>query len=210
MPADSDAKKSASSLQKDKPKDGPVKSTAINLSGKPKESNSTLFYKWTIQIGRIVIVLTELVALSALGYRFIIDRQIADLNDQIDRQILFIQSQEQKEQEFRGLQNKLSIIKTIKKDTDAKINVMNTVLDAANEGIFTTDNIAVNKNIISLSGATSSVFSLNGFIENLKTNEFVKAISIAEITSGDTGILFKLNITLADSPAEMEGEVVTQ
>lgn len=207
MPADSDAKKSASpsSLQTNKNiKDNQVKPITINLTGKPKESNSTLFYKWTIQIGRIVIVLTELIALSALFYRFIIDRQIADLNDQIDRQILFVKNLEQKELQFRALQDKLATIKVIKDDTDAKINVMNIVLDAANQGVFSTNSIAVNKNIISVSGQTSSVFSLNSFVESLKTNEYITTIGIDEITSGESGILFTLNITLAGIPKEME------
>lgn len=206
MPADTDAKKGTSTSlhteQKDK-RDLP-KSVTINLTGKPKESNTTLFYKWTIQIGRIVIVLTELIALSALGYRFIIDRQIADLNDQIDRQVLFIKNLEQKEQQFRSLQDKLATIKTIKSDTDAKVNVMNIVLDAANQGIFTTSNLSVSKNVISISGSTSSVFSLNSFIEGLKSNEYITTISLDEITSGETGILFKLNITLQGVPKEMD------
>ncbi len=202
MPAESEDKNSFKPLQEDS-KSIPVKPTSINLSGKPKESNTTLFYKWTLQIGRIVIVLTELIALSALGYRFIIDRQIADLNDQIQRQIVFVRSEEQNEKRFRSIQDKLAVIKSIKNDTDAKVQIMNTLLNSANEGVFTTDSIAVNKNVISLNGMTSSVFSLNNFVESLKTNNFIKSINIAEITSGDAGIIFKLNITLAAVPEEM-------
>jgi hypothetical protein len=203
MPADFSAQKSVSS-QPEQPKMIP---TSINLSGKPKESTSSLFYKWTIHVGRIVIVLTELVALSALFYRFIIDRQIADLNDQIDRQVNFIQSQSQRENQFRSLQNRLFVIKSVKEDTEGKIQVMNLILESAREGIFSTDTLAVNKNLISVNGATSSVFALNSFVETLKTNKHITAISINEITSGGAGILFKLDITLEEIPEEM-GETV--
>jgi Tfp pilus assembly protein PilN len=212
MPADSSSKKSIaqSPLHHDRQgKEEPSKPVTINLSGKPKESNSTVFYKWTVQIGRIVIVLTELIALSALFYRFIIDRQIADLNDQIDTQIIFIRSQEQKEQQFRALQDKLTMIKTVKEDTDAKIMVMNLVLDATNNGVFTANNIAVNKNIISVGGVTSSIFSLNNFTDSLEKNDFVTSISIDEITSTDTGILFKLNISLTEASEETDTATIS-
>ncbi len=201
MPADSGVQKDASqgnSSGEEK------KNISINLSGRPKESTGSLFYKWAINIGRIVIVLTELVALSALFYRFVIDRQIADINDQIATQVLLIRSNEEKENQFRAVQDKLSMIQTIKLDTDAKIDVMNKVLDTTNRGIFSANNLNVNKNIISLNGVASSIFSIHNFVEDLKANDYVTSISIDEITSTDAGILFKLNITLAELTEETE------
>jgi Tfp pilus assembly protein PilN len=206
MPADFSAQKSVSS-QTEKHADK-ISPTSINLSGRPKESTSSVFYKWTIQIGRIVIVLTELVALSALFYRFIIDRQIADLNDQIDRQVNFIHSQEQRETQFRSLHNRLSTIQTIKNDTNGKVQVMNTILQEADNEVFTADSLAVNKNLISVSGITSSVFALNSFVDTLKSNKFITSISLNEITSGGAGIMFKMEISLTEIPQEMEA--VTQ
>lgn len=204
MPADSQAQQNDSSHTSPHGglPPGERKNISINLSGKPKESTGSIFYKWAINIGRIVIVLTELVALSALFYRFVIDRQIADINDQISTQVLLIRSNEQKEKQFRGVQDKLSMIKVIKEDTDAKINVMNKVLDTSNSGIFSTNNLSVNKNIISLNGVASSIFSIDTFVEELKTNEYVTSISLDEITSTDTGILFKLQITLVGLPED--------
>lgn len=200
MPADLHAQKESSSNSS--PSRGSVrdekKNISINLSGKPKESTGSVFYKWAIQTGRIVIVLTELIALSALFYRFVIDRQIADINDQIATQVLLIRSNEQKEQQFRAVQDKLSMINVIKQDTDAKITVMNKVLEASNNGVFSSNNLTVNKNIISLNGVASAIFSINAFVEELKTDEHVSSISINEITSTDTGILFTLQITLTE------------
>lgn len=200
MPADSYAQKD-SSFSSSSPRgtnSNEKKNISINLSGKPKQSTGSVFYKWAIQTGRIIIVLTELIALSALFYRFVIDRQITDINDQIATQVLLIRSNEEKEQQFRAVQNKLSTIKTIKQDTDAKIEVMNKVLDTANSGIFSASNLTVNKNTISLNGVASSIFAINSFVEELKTNEYVTSMSINEITSTDTGILFTLQITLIE------------
>src|SRR5690606_7255509 len=108
------------------------------------------------------------------------------------------------ENQFRAVQDKLSMIQTIKLDTDAKIDVMNKVLDTTNRGIFSANNLNVNKNIISLNGVASSIFSIHNFVEDLKANDYVTSISIDEITSTDAGILFKLNITLAELTEETE------
>ncbi len=206
MPASSGVQNNASlnSIPQGNKDKGEKKQISINLSGKPKQSTSTVFYKWAIQAGRVIIILTELVALSALFYRFVIDRQIADINDQIDRQVLYIKNQEASEKEFRSIQNKLATIKTIKQDTDAKVEVMNKILNTANTGVFSTNNLNVNKNIISLNGVSSSIFPINNFVDELKSHPYITSISIDEITSTDTGVLFKLQITLVNLPEETE------
>lgn len=209
MPAES-GKKNSSPLRiipQGKSDQREKKSISINLSGKPKDSTTSVFYKWAIQTGRVIIIITELVALSALFYRFIIDRQIADLNDQIDRQVMYVRNQESSEKEFRAVQEKLATIKLIKTDTDAKIEVMNKVLDTANTGVFSTNNLNVNKNIISLDGVSSSIFPINNFVDELKTHPYITSISIDEITSTDTGVLFKLQIRLVNLPEDDQGTV---
>lgn len=206
MPAES-GKKNSSPLRiipQGKKDQSEKKSISINLSGKPKDSTTSVFYKWAIQTGRVIIIITELVALSALFYRFVIDRQIADLNDQIDRQILYIRNQEASENEFRATQEKLATIKQIKSDTDAKIEIMNKILNTANTGVFSTNNLNVNKNIISLDGLSSAIFPINNFVEELKTHPYITSISIDEITSSDAGVLFKLQIKLVNLPDENE------
>ena len=59
------------------------KEVKINLIAQPKELIEKIFSEWAVNFGRIIIVLTELIALSALGYRFYIDRQIIDLHQKI-------------------------------------------------------------------------------------------------------------------------------
>jgi hypothetical protein len=205
MPADTSATAESHHRGPEDIKTNPSKSSiSINLTGKPKESNSSMFYKWTIHIGRIVIVLTELVALSALGYRFVIDRQITDLNDQIEKQVLFIRNLQEREDTFRAVQNKIETITTIKEATDAKVSVMNKVLGAANTNVFSTNGLNVQKNIISVDGTTSSVFALNNFIENIKQDQNIQTITIEDITSTDAGVLFKMTILLRDSMPEEE------
>ncbi len=180
------------------------KAVNINLLGRSRDSTSNAVYKWAINVGRIIIVLTELVALGALFYRFVIDRQIADLNDQINNQINFVRNLEAKEHQFRAVQEKLALINTIEEDTNAKVDVMNKVIEEANKGTFLSNNLSISKNIISLDGISSSIYAINNFVDNLKTNPHILSITIDEISSTNTGILFKLNIMLASASEEKE------
>lgn len=171
----------------------------INLSSRQKESVTGALLAWAINIGRIIIVGTELIALGALLYRFTIDRKIIDLHDQIKREELFVKSQANKEQQYRSIQARLANIKQTENETQSKITIMNGILKTLAGGSFSTTNFVINQNIISLSGNAFSVFPVNSLIDDIKQNPNVVSISLDELTSSDTGIQFKLNIELKQS-----------
>lgn len=176
---------------------------SIDLSSSKKVSVANAFYKWAFQGGRAFVVLIELVALGALGYRFIVDSQIVDLHDQIEQQAALVQFQSKDELKFRGIQDRLFNIKTINEETSAKIEIMNEVLDAIASGAFTSTNLSVDKNIISFSGDALSVFTVEDFVNKLQEFPQVTSITIDEITTSSTGIKFTLRITLIDLNAEV-------
>jgi hypothetical protein len=72
----------------------------INLSSAGKATVGKVVYGWTIDAGRAIIVGIELIALAALGYRFVIDRQIVDLHDQIKTQEVYIAAQSSDEKKI--------------------------------------------------------------------------------------------------------------
>ncbi len=168
----------------------------INLIGKPKVSFSQDFLKWTFNIGRAIIVTTEIVALGALAYRFYIDRQIIDLHDQIKRQQLFVESQADKEAGYRSIQDRLTNIKITEENTNIKIDIMNDILHTIELGNFSSTNLSIDQNSIKLDGVTFSIFTINAFIEGLKKNPNVSSISLDDVASTATGIQFKLTIEL--------------
>lgn len=170
----------------------------INLIGRPRVEFSTNFVKWTFNVGRIVIALTELVALAALGYRFYIDRTIIDLHDKIKKDQIFVESQASKEKNYISIQNRLSYIKKVKKDTDVKINIMNDILKYVNDGNFTSSTLTIDQNTISIAGNAFSIFSVNAFINQMKDNKNVSSISLDDFSSAASGIQFKITIELKE------------
>ena len=89
----------------------------INLSSRGKATVGKVMYGWTIDAGRAIIVGIELIALGALGYRFVIDRQIVGLHDQIKTQEVYVAAQAADEKTYRSIQDRLKNIKTTTQET---------------------------------------------------------------------------------------------
>ncbi len=170
----------------------------INLIGKPKGSVGEGLLHWAITAGRVIIVVTELVALGALMYRFTLDRKIIDLHDQIDRANLLVKAQAAKEEDYRGIQQRLNNIGNITNETDKKISLMNQILESVSSGNFTATNLTISDKSIALNGLAFSIFPINSFIDSMKQNPYVTSISLDEVTSTAQGIQFRMQLELQD------------
>lgn len=174
----------------------------INLSSSGKATVGKVVYGWTIDAGRALIVIIELIALAALGYRFVIDRQIVDLNDQIEVQEAYIAAQAEDEKRFRGIQERLKNIKIVNEETQAKIVVMDEVLNAIETGTFFNSSLSINDQSLVMSGSTFSIYTLTDFLEGLKNYPSVVGISIDEISTANDGARFKARIQIRESQIE--------
>ena len=168
----------------------------INLIGSPKENLVSDFLKWAISIGRIIIVVTELVALGALFYRFTLDRKIIDLHDQIKTADTFVKAQAAKETDYRSIQTRLANIKLIKAQTDRKLALLNQILEAISTGSFSGTNLTIDNNIINVDGLAFSIYPINEFIETMKRNQSITSISLDDVSSTTQGVQFKMSLEL--------------
>jgi len=166
----------------------------INLIGKQKLSVTQDFIRWGAQIGKFIIVGTELIALAALLYRFSVDRKIVDLHDQINTEQQLVEAQKPKEDIYRGIQARLEDVKKIQTQTKAKLDIMNSVIAAISTGDFSSTNLSVDLNSIEVDGTAYSIFPINAFINDLKVNPNVTSISLDNVLSSNQGVSFKINI----------------
>ena len=176
----------------------PAPKLNINLSSRGKQTVGKVVYGWTIDAGRAIIVGIELVALAALGYRFVIDRQIVDLHDQIKIQEAYIAAQAADEKTYRNIQDRLESIKETNESTESKIQIMNEVLKAIRTGTFFSANLIITNNTVSVEGSTFSIVTLTEFFNSLKSFPSVTSISIDEISTADEGVRFKARIGIKD------------
>lgn len=172
---------------------------SINLSSSKEVSVGNTFYKWAFNAGRAIVVLIELVALGALGYRFLVDGQIVDLYDDIKREASIIQFQSDDEKIFRSIQERLVNIKLIDEETSGKIEIINDITSSINSNEFTETDLSVSKNTISLSGNVLSVFTVENFTNKIQEYPQVSSIVIDEINTSSNGVKFRLRIKVKDS-----------
>ncbi len=170
----------------------------INLSSRGKATVGKVVYGWTIDAGRAIIVGIELIALGALGYRFVIDRQIVDLHDQIKTQEVYVAAQAADEKTYRSIQDRLKNIKATTQETSAKIQIMNEILKNITSGTLFSTNLSISDKSIFVEGSTFSIYTLTEFLNGIKKFPSIAAISIDEINTSDEGIRFKTRIDTKD------------
>ena len=169
---------------------------SINLSTSKKVYVGNTFYKWAFHGGRAIVVLIELVALGALGYRFIVDRQINDTYMNIQREAGRVQFQSEDEATFRAIHERLTNIEIINEETQGKIEVTNDILAAINANEFTQTTLTINQGIISFSGNALSIYTVENFTNRIQEHPQVSSIVIDEINTSSSGRRFRLRITL--------------
>src|SRR3989344_9329514 len=84
--------------------------SSINLYKGKSRNFIDRFILWTLSAGRLIIILTEILALSAFLYRFSLDRNLIDLNDKIKNEEIILNYLKKNEENFRSIQDRLSTI----------------------------------------------------------------------------------------------------
>lgn len=146
-----------------------------------KQANVLMqFLDWALNIGRTLIILTEVIALGTFLYRFSLDRQIIDLHDQINADILIIKSFKKVEDQSRNLQARLALTKQYDEQSNKIPNLFNAILDMG-RGLVTFQTLAVTTEGIRLVVQSPSPEALKTFINNLKNNSEVTGISVDKV-----------------------------
>lgn len=71
---------------------------------------------WVINVGRVIIIVTELIAFSVFIGRIKFDRELTDLTDALENQIIILENAVDFENEFKDLQQRLKIIKELRQE----------------------------------------------------------------------------------------------
>lgn len=172
----------------------------INLNKKTKLPLENIAYVWAINGGRLLILITEVVALGALFFRFVVDQQILDQQDQINKDRGIVVAEAGQEARFRDVQQKLTIVKNVQAQSSVKLTIMSEILQASNNGQISSPQISIDNNQITLNATTPQINMLSQFVDTMKSHPEVESINIDDIgSSSDQGIAFQLSIGLKES-----------
>src|SRR3989338_4199098 len=103
-------------------------SASINLV-KRKVSLLDEILRWTLSVGRLLVIITEIVAFSTFIYRFSLDRTIIDLHTQIKNKQAIVQSLKERENTYRRFQERILVASITSQQAGRNVKILNDVVE---------------------------------------------------------------------------------
>lgn len=138
------------------------------------------FINWALTIGRLIIIITETVAVIAFIYRFSLDEKLVEIHSVIKQQQNVVSVLKNDENKYRNLQDRIAIAGTFLE----KNNKSNQIIADITSLIPTQvriNNLIFKKNQVNLDADVASVSVLANFIDALKNYQNIKSINIENI-----------------------------
>ncbi|MDO8657916.1 MAG: hypothetical protein Q7K55_04200 [Candidatus Levybacteria bacterium] len=153
---------------------------SINLLKRDSGNYLDKFLGWALTIGRLVVIITEVIALAAFLYRFSLDRRLIDLHDVIAQKQAMVKYQKVNEDKYRNLQDRLNVISSLIDKGGQTAKLLTDVIDMAPED-FIFSSIAQSESDIIISADSRSLLSLLTFIKSVKQYPGVESVSLDSI-----------------------------
>lgn len=161
---------------------------------KKRVSFTDKFLSWALSAGRVIIILTEIVALSAFLYRFFLDRQLIDLHSKIKQEQAILSFSKTSEDKYRNLQDRLSVADRFSKLGQAEVKILKDLLSLVPPGA-TLNNITTSDTNIRIDASFAQVSQLGAFVDSLKSYPSVSGVSIDKIENIPSTSLISVTIT---------------
>lgn len=153
---------------------------SINLLKTKEESFLNKFIRWALTIGRLVVIITEGVALAAFIYRFSLDKQLVDLNDKIKSEQSIVKSFKNNEDKYRNLQERLALASKLSITGESSVKIFDDVFSFAPKD-FIFSNFIMSEDRIKIDANVGSIPSLAAFISNIKNYPNITSVNLDKI-----------------------------
>ena len=168
--------------------------TSINLLKNNKNGLLERAMNWSLTVGRILIIVTELIALVAFLYRFGLDQQLIDLHSKIKQEQQIVALQQQNEDTYRNLQDRLAVASLSSTTTMANIKIIKDVISLAPIGMTFT-NFSFTGDTMTIQANVNSVTALSLFITSLKRYPQVESVSLDKIENKTADAAISISIS---------------
>src|SRR3989304_6477281 len=175
------------------------KSASINLVKRPKSEALEKAIDWTLGIGRILVIVTELIAFIAFLYRFSLDQQLVDLHTEIKQKQAIVSTFKKNEDEYRNLQERLSLASNFSVFTEKRQKIFEDIINFAPPGLVF-NQISLIGERVSMEININSVLPLSNFIDSLKSYPEIESISIDKTESKTKSAVITVGISAVIKP----------
>lgn len=157
----------------------------INLIKKKETAFFDKFINWTLSIGRLIIITTEIIAISAFLYRFSLDEKLVSLHGEIKQKQSQLSLLKKDEKDFRNLQDRLSLSSKFSEEGTRTYKTFQDIVG------FTPEDLKFNELTLSKDEATidinvKSIPSLTQFVNSLKSYPNIRSVSVDNIENTPT------------------------
>ena len=173
----------------------PESFSSINLIKNKQIPLFDKFMNWALTAGRLIVIITEIVAVSAFIYRFSLDERLIDLHSAIKQKQALISLLKQDESKYRNLQDRIALASDLSEKNIKTNKIVLDIIGLIPQGV-TINSLAFNKDRIVINANTNSVSSLTNFINLLKDYPDIKSVSIDNIENKPTGGLLVTATTM--------------
>lgn len=155
--------------------------------------------KWALSSGKFIVIVVELITISAFVYRYKLDSELLDLQEKIKEVIPFVESLNNDEILIRQTQFQLQTIKQTKSNAINFDQVFSKIALLTPKTIRLT-NISIDASTpanpgLTIAGITPSNFELSAFIKALKAEPMFANMSLTNISlEGETSFIITGNI----------------
>lgn len=156
------------------------------------------FLLWALTIGRWIVIVTELIVILAFLSRFKLDRDLADLYESIRAKQAIITPLASFEQDFRSLQNRLSVIDKLENERLATVKIITAVASVTPPDVAL-NKLSLNEEEVTLSGLALTETGLGSFLNGLSQSPLLGEINLSNVSKqkeGEGGIQFGLTAKL--------------
>lgn len=153
------------------------------------------FISWAVSFGRALIMLTEIIALSAFIFRFGLDDQLTTLHSRIKQDDAYILFYKNEEKDFRNLQNLLQQEKLLLNSNQGTVQTLSDISIISVPGT-TISNLTYSKGTLHIDAQATSVLSLASLIQTFKNKSSISDISVDKIENKTTAGIIDTSITL--------------
>lgn len=159
------------------------KSKQINLIPQDEfeTSNFGRILKWALSTFRIVVIITELIVMSAFLSRFWLDAKNSDLNEEINNSKAQILAYKNIETEFRSLQQQTAIAKALY--LEPKISSIITTISSSIPNDIVVSSISDTNNELAIKASSLSERSIAQMLVNLQSTSELKEVSLIQANS---------------------------
>lgn len=172
----------------------PKQDPSINLV-KKKIDYFDEFIKWALSIGRLVVILTEAIALITFIYRFSLDRQLIDLHSKILQEQAIVESLSDQEAIYRNLQDRLALASEVSNQSQKRVKVFSDIQNNIPQGA-TFNNLSVFERGARINITFRSVTDVSDFVDFLKNYESIESVSIDKIENKSSSASILVGITV--------------